>query len=511
MAERCVAISDNLGQTVLLGDTGAGDYAGSIFAKLGYYFRDGRYLFMLDKRGSLGYSTDEPLRNFAAGIAPEVPADHVGLKVIPADDLFFRTALQRKTGVDFKNAFDKLTLRSGFDPNDEYLLLDGTAGGSHSYDDANSLGEFSANGRRWLCEIDIFNGPTMSFHNAVTVARAGLGEPDVPQAAELVTSARGDGYAYTATRLPHYNHTAWTRHLLWLPGRYTFAWDELTAEEAGEYSFVLGWRSLGQPSLRPGRFISAQDERKQAGLVFDGPALVKSVSANSGKVLYLLSGYNALFYRADQPGDFVEVVVKGAAGGRVRAGHPHPAVLGSRDGPDEPRRTSPRAAARPLHGWRTSSRGGRRGEGRSHGGGSIGCGLRSWARTRPRRPTPSRSATWGSTAPASAGARAGLAQPLLPALPSGDAGDARSGHGDAGQVPAAQPALRPGAQHPRAEPEPNAEGGGRAPASRMLSTPGSAPTGGVEMKRLKRPVRPGEVRAARLRFSGPESTGPPCN
>lgn len=150
----------------------------------------------------------------------------------------------------------------------------------------------------------------MSFHNAVTVARAGLGEPDVPQAAELVTSARGDGYAYTATRLPHYNHTAWTRHLLWLPGRYTFAWDELTAEEAGEYSFVLGWRSLGQPSLRPGRFISAQDERKQAGLVFDGPALVKSVSANSGKVLYLLSGYNALFYRADQPGDFVEVVVK---------------------------------------------------------------------------------------------------------------------------------------------------------------------------------------------------------
>jgi outer membrane protein assembly factor BamB len=307
MAERCMVISNNMGQTVLLGDTGAGDYAGSIFAKLGYVFRDGRYLFMLHKRGSLGYSTDEPLRHFDAGIAPQVPADHIGLKVIPADDLFFRTMLQRKEGVPFERAFDKLSLRSGFDADDEYLMLDGTAGGSHSYDDANTIGEFSAHGRRWLCEIDIFNGPTLSFHNAVTVAREGLGDPDVPQAVELVTGVQGPGWAYTATRLPHYNQTAWTRHLLWRPGQYTFVLDELTAEAPGDYSFVLGWRSLGQPSLQPGRFESAQDERRQTGLVLDGLALVEKVDKHSGKALRVLGDYNALFYRAEAVGDFVEL------------------------------------------------------------------------------------------------------------------------------------------------------------------------------------------------------------
>lgn len=307
MGERCVAISTNMGLTVLLGDTAAGDYAGSVFAMLAYHFRDPRYTFMLAKRGALGFSTDEPLRSFDLGLVPVAPADHVGLTIIPADDLYFRTGIQRHEGVALEQAFDKLTFRSGFSPDDEYLMLDGIAGGSHSYDDANSIGEFAANHRRWLCEIDIFNGPTMSFHNAVTVARDGLGDPAVPQAAEVVTSAQGEGYAYSATRLPHYNHTAWTRHLLWLPGLYTVVLDELTAEVAGDYSLVLGWRSLGQPDLRPGWFESAQDERRRRGTILGGEEMVAAVTAHSAKTLYHLASYDALFYRADRVGDFVEL------------------------------------------------------------------------------------------------------------------------------------------------------------------------------------------------------------
>ncbi|MEN6644582.1 MAG: PQQ-binding-like beta-propeller repeat protein [Armatimonadia bacterium] len=315
MAERCVTISNNMGQTVLLGDTNAGDYAGSVFAMLGYHFRDPRYYFMLQKRGSTGFSSDEPLRNFDLGLQPEPPKDHLGLKIIPADDLFFKTGIQRHEGVTLEKAFDKLSFRSGFSPDDEYLMLDGIAGGSHSYDDANTIGEFSANGRRWLCEIDIFNGPTMSFHNAVTVAREGLGDPNVPQAAEVVTTAQGDGYAYTATRLPHYNHTAWTRHMLWLPGQYTFVLDEMTADEPGDYSFVLGWRSLGRPSLKPGLFESAQDERRRGGSILGGEQMAAAVSAHSAKVLYHMPAYDALFYRADSVGDFVELPVKVPANG----------------------------------------------------------------------------------------------------------------------------------------------------------------------------------------------------
>lgn len=307
MGERCIAISNNMGDTVLLGDTNPGDYPASVFSKLAYYFRDGRYPFMIDKRQPRASSTDEPLRGFSVGVTPEPPTDHVGLKIIPADDLYFHTALRNTSGVAFEKAFDKLTFRSGFDPEDEYLMLDGVAGGSHSYDDANSIGEYSANGRRWLCEIDIFNGPTMSFHNAVTVARDGLGDPAVPQAAELMTSATGDGHAYAATRLPHYNGIAWTRHMLWLPRKYTLVLDELAADEPGDYSFVLGWRSLGEPDLRQGAFESAQDEVRRPGLFLDGAGLVEAVTGTSGQYLYHLANYGALLFRAEGEGDFVEV------------------------------------------------------------------------------------------------------------------------------------------------------------------------------------------------------------
>lgn len=323
MGERCMAISNNMGDTVLLGDTAAGDYSSSVLSKLAYRLRNGRFTFMIGKRGGRGVSTDEPIRGFNVGLEPVLPEDHIGLKVIPADGLYFRTALRNTAGVELEEAFDKLTFRSGLDPGDEYLLIDGVAGGSHSYDDANSIGEFSANGRRWLCEIDIFNGPTMSFHNAVTVARDGLGDPSVPQAAELVRSARWEerdggtpGCAYTATRLPAYNGVDWTRHVLWLPGAYTVVVDELAALEPGDYSFVLGWRSLGRPSLEPGLFEARQDEQPRPGMFVDGEELVRRVGRTSGKYLYHLGSYNALLCRAEGTDDFVEVRITVPEGGQ---------------------------------------------------------------------------------------------------------------------------------------------------------------------------------------------------
>ena len=309
MGERCIAISNNLGQTVLLGDTNVSDYASTVYAKLAYLLHDGRYRTMIEKRGTVGASSDEPFRGFEVGLQPVPPDDHVGLQVIPADDLYFRSAISTRADVDMARAFDKLALRSGFGEDDEYLMIDGVAGGSHSYDDANSLGEFAAHGRRWLCEIDIFNGPTMSFHNAVTVARDGLGDPLVPQAAELTASAQGPGWAYTATRLPKYNGTAWTRHVLWQPRKYTFVIDEMTAAQGGDYSFVVGWRSLGQPSLKPGLFESAQDETIPPTVYLDGRQLAASVAANSGQFTYHLAAYNAVLCRSEEPGDFLEVPV----------------------------------------------------------------------------------------------------------------------------------------------------------------------------------------------------------
>ncbi|MCK5805996.1 MAG: VCBS repeat-containing protein, partial [Lentisphaeria bacterium] len=320
MGERCLAICNNQGECVLSGDTNPGDYPGSPFAKLAWILKDGRYQFMLGKRGGRGISSDEPLRGFYAGIQPTPPADHLPLHAVPADKLFFQTGLRRTGRVKLENAFDKLTIRSGFAPDDEYMLIDGTAGGSHSYDDANTICEYSANARRWLCQIDIFNGPTMSFHNAVTVARKGLGEADVPQAAELVRSEKlGEHAVYVATRLPEYNGMDWTRHIIWLKGRFTYVLDELTAREEDDYSCVLGWRSLGKPTLTPGRFTSSQDELRTVGAAWGGDVLVGMISDTSGQHTRCISSHNALFSRTDAAGQFVELKlpIRAAVNGRL--------------------------------------------------------------------------------------------------------------------------------------------------------------------------------------------------
>ncbi|HCU36442.1 MAG TPA: hypothetical protein DGT21_13630 [Armatimonadetes bacterium] len=309
MGERCIAICNNMGDTVMLGDTNAGDYPASVFSMLAYKLNDGRYWYMLDKRAGKGSSSDEPARGFNVGIEPVVPEDHIGLHVVPADELYFGTALRKTEGVELSEAFDKMTFRGGFDPDDEYLMIDGVAGGSHSYDDANTIGEFSANSRRWLCEIDIFNGPTMAFHNAVTVARDGLGDPEVPQAAQMVRKDSGDGWAYAATRLPNYSGVGWTRHILWQPEDYTIVLDEMTAKEPGDYSFVLGWRSLGQPSLQPGAFETRQDAVTKQGVYYGGGTLLNAINADSGKYCYVIGNYDAVLCRSTEIGDYLQGAV----------------------------------------------------------------------------------------------------------------------------------------------------------------------------------------------------------
>ena len=308
MGDKAIACCNNLGQMVMLGDTNPTDYPSAIFAKLAWRHRDGRYQFMIDRRGMTQSTGDEAMRAFAVGVEPQVPVDHIGLRIFPLDDLIL-TMIRTHPGVDQSNGFDKISFREGFDPADEYMLVDGISGAGHAYEDANTIGEFSAHGRRWLLEFDRFNAPSASFHNAVTVARNGLGAAEIPYAAELLDSASGDGWAWTATRLPHYNGVGWTRHIAWFPGAYTFVLDDLAAEEPGDYSFVLGWRSVGYPAMRPGVFSAAQDEPEPGLLAFDGKALADAVTSTSGRVFSHKALTNTLFLGAGAEGDFIEMAL----------------------------------------------------------------------------------------------------------------------------------------------------------------------------------------------------------
>lgn len=294
MGERSLAIINNQGDTVMLGGTASGDYPASIFAMLSYKLRDGRYLFALNKRGLKSSSTDEPLRGWAADIQPLEPIDVLGVQIVPGDDLYFRSALTRTHGVTAEEGFDKIAFRSGWDADDDYLMLDGVGGGSHSFDDCNSIGEFSCNGRRWLLSPDSLRGPALSFHNAVTVARDGLGPLAVGEAARLLRVGRGDGFAYTATQLPDHHGVDWNRHIMHRPGGFFFVVDELAAREPGDYTFVAGWRSRGAASLEPGLFRAAQDGELKDGVELDAKQLAQLLQRHSDLPFYFFTEFNAL-------------------------------------------------------------------------------------------------------------------------------------------------------------------------------------------------------------------------
>ncbi len=308
MGERCIAVCNNMGRVVNQGDTSAGDYPAEVFAMLAYYYRDGRYAFMLRKRGGAGSSTDEPYQGYDIGVEPIEPVDHVGVHVVPADAYYYKYGLYThlETRPPIERCFDKLTFRAGWDAADDYLMIDGVAGGSHSYDDVNTIGEYSANGRKWLCQPDKFNGPTMNYHNALTVARDGFGMDGVPPCAELVDAAQGRAFGYTATRLSHYNGIDWTRRIFWLRNQCFFVVDEAKASEAGDYSLVLRWRGLGKPQFKPGCYAAAQDDKPKATVHFAAGTLLNAITKDTGKVCKVLAGYDAMFYRSDRVGDFVE-------------------------------------------------------------------------------------------------------------------------------------------------------------------------------------------------------------
>ena len=312
MGERCIAVCNNLGTVVNMGDTSGGDYPAVVFAMLAYHYRDGRYLFVLNKRGAMGSSTDEPFQGYAVGVEPIEPVDHVGVHVAPADEYYCKYGLyyHRDTRPAIERGFDKLTFRAGWDAADDYLMLDGVAGGGHSYDDTNTIGQYSANGRIWLCQPDKFNGPTMNYHCGLTVARDGFGMAGVPPCAELMEAAQGSRFGYTATALRHYNGVDWTRHIFWLRNQCFFVVDEAKAIEPGDYSLALRWRGMGAPRLEPGCYRAAQDERPRATVDLSGAKLVAASARDSGKVLKHIPSYDCLFYRASQVGDFVEIAFR---------------------------------------------------------------------------------------------------------------------------------------------------------------------------------------------------------
>lgn len=149
-----------------------------------------------------------------------------------------------RSGTDY---LDKLSMRSSFQPVDEYLLLDGTATFAHGHKDANAILRLTWQDRIWLANLD-YTRRQPRHTNSIDVARDGQ-TGVLPPLAELAVRADLGRVGFVRSDLVDYNGMDWSRNLLWAKGRYFVVIDQLQAREPGDYDLRCYWRLLGDAQL----------------------------------------------------------------------------------------------------------------------------------------------------------------------------------------------------------------------------------------------------------------------
>ncbi|MFO7946272.1 MAG: carbohydrate binding domain-containing protein [Armatimonadota bacterium] len=255
-----------------------------------WYYKDGKYLWWLDKVLPNGY--DNP---YDQNITPEPAPEIAGTRLFPLhrkvydytkDKSYYRGPLS-PPNIPFEKSFDKIAFRENLDANGEYMLLDGYSRGKHLQYDGNAITKFYADGHDWLIDGDYLVRNTTD-HNMVSVIKEGRCEELIPTCTAVDALADLPSAGITRTRVREYNGATWRRTIVWLKGEFTVVLDDLQAEEAGDFSFLNNFKTLGDSpqQLQDGRiFVTRVSEETSAGN--RGLAMVETEEARGGKAVRL--------------------------------------------------------------------------------------------------------------------------------------------------------------------------------------------------------------------------------
>ncbi len=191
-----------------------------------------------------------------AGCTPREPDELLGICALPLPEAALRAVARRVPPahhpVSSRSYFDKLSLRSSFDPRDEYLLLEGLGTFCHGHEDTNAILRLTWNNRAWLADGDYIRAAP-KYHNSVVVCRDGSGvylppgEGEViPPLASLTSKSESPLFGLVQTEAAQYNGVDWRRTLCWRKGRYVLVIDQLHARQAGQYDCRCLWRLVGE-------------------------------------------------------------------------------------------------------------------------------------------------------------------------------------------------------------------------------------------------------------------------
>jgi len=259
-AELCLMHCDNTGYMPNSGQSSFASYPTNVFLKSAALLNDAGFLATMKRREEaerIGGYTDATAefsagQAWATGVEPKPMDKMVGVYPLPL------TAWEHKVrgkSIPIEKSLDKLTMRTGFGRDDQYLLLDGLHGGpgGKPWPDINSIVNFGQNGRIFL--VSDIGGQNPVNHNVVTVCKDGYGQA-AGMVASLEAAADLPSFGYSHSRAAAYVFSTWDRHIFWRKGKWFVVLDALTAKNAGRYAFECQWRAIGEPGIVGSDFTS---------------------------------------------------------------------------------------------------------------------------------------------------------------------------------------------------------------------------------------------------------------
>ncbi len=195
----------------------------------------------------------EPFRTWVTGRGSATPERMGRVGVAPLSRLFY-DSLEDIGGfapegvyvrdVPYEQTFDKVYFRSGWTDDDDYLLLCGISGGSHSYQDGNCIVRYTGRGKNW------FGGrvgpASVRDHNGVSVAVDGAGPGCESRYAALRYLSEGDRLSAAGTSMGYPGQADWCRHIVNSRAGWFLVIDEVRAKAEGEYLIECRWHVYGE-------------------------------------------------------------------------------------------------------------------------------------------------------------------------------------------------------------------------------------------------------------------------
>ncbi len=293
-ADCVLAVTTNEGWLPSSGDSNIlRAFAGPSLRVAAAWYGDGRYLFAhelapLYRRHHLQAFL---VRTFCTDVEPVRPDDCTGLTIVPMDPLVYNVwetnpKLIKEQGrsdkpphAPIEKCFDKLSFRTGWDPDDEFLLIDGLGHFSHSYADAMELILYARYGLSFIVSEHGIQYPEPENHSMVTITRDGeMG--DIPGWAEILKAEYdAEGNGYVSLRLEDFAGADWVREVHFRPGVGVVINDTITATKPGQYSIKTHLRVPGHASLEDNTLVSHRQsptagavEFRLSGLSSEGTA-----------------------------------------------------------------------------------------------------------------------------------------------------------------------------------------------------------------------------------------------